>query len=117
MLALPTFNVIRLICITTGLFAAFIAITLLIYGLSDSRACPAEWKRDTYGNCSIGVGLKITAAPAAHVLKATDIEDPEFDREAIASAAINGDPIAQLNLGILLLEGIGGSKEIPTSLL
>jgi hypothetical protein len=59
MLVLPTFNVIRLIYITTGLFAAFIATTLLIYGLSDARACPVDWKPDTYENCSIWVGLKI----------------------------------------------------------
>ena len=82
MLVLPTFNIIRLIYITTGLFASFIATTLLIYGLADAKACPADWKRDTYGNCSIRVGLKTPAVPAVHLLKATDIEDLGFDREA-----------------------------------
>jgi len=53
---LPMLNVIKLICITTGLIFIFIAVTLFIYGISGADACLAERKRDAYGDCSIRLG-------------------------------------------------------------
>ena len=51
------FYVIRLACIITTLIAAFIAITLLIYRNSGATACPADWKQDAKGQCSIREGF------------------------------------------------------------
>ena len=61
MMILPMFNVIKLLCITTILVFAFIATTLLIYGMSGASACPTHWERDTYGGCSIPFGDKSSA--------------------------------------------------------
>ena len=58
MMVLPMFNVIKLLCITTILLFAFIATTLLIYGMSGASACPTHWERDTYGGCSIPFGVR-----------------------------------------------------------
>ena len=58
------FYVIRLACIITTLIAAFIAITLLIYGNSGATACPTDWKQDAKGLCSIrGGGEKTQISP------------------------------------------------------
>ena len=57
------FYVIRLACIITTLIAAFIAITLLIYGNSGATACPTDWKQDAKGLCSIREGFKTQISP------------------------------------------------------
>ena len=109
MLTLPMINTVKLISVTTLFVTAFIATALLIYGASGASACPHDWTRDAYGNCSIRMGKNKPDAPASHATPVS-VQDPKvLEQRKIAIAAETGDAGAQRELGIQYLEAEGSN--------